>query len=485
MSSISGTLSNGRFLRVEPVTVEFTPDGRVQLQTAESRLEFPLTDVRISDRIGSIPRFLYLPGSLVVETLENDAIDAALVHQRRGRISRLIHSLETHSSLAAAATVCLALVAVLALYYGLPALAEHVAFKTPASVEREAGRLAFATLTQNLAPSQLTRAQRDRVRAQLVRLLPDRPADQLPRLEYRTFYGAFPNVFALPGGIILVSDEFVRLTSHDDEIAAVLAHEIGHLERRHGVQTLLRQSFALLLVTSLTGDLSTLTQFSAALPLFILRNGYSREFEREADRYARDLLLDRKIPLHRFSSILRKLTATRPKMGIDTTYLSTHPSTEERLKLFPSPPASEKNVMPAPSRTPNAKPPTPLSSSAPAPSRVPGINIPWSKQDPEPQRPGNRNPSIRHEVKPELSPALRQRNLRGHVRLRVLIDERGVVAATQLLQSDHPEHGPLVEAAVRQWIFHPGEKNNALVSANAELYFYFSGRSVSLVHIRY
>ncbi|MBL9203706.1 MAG: TonB family protein [Opitutaceae bacterium] len=477
MSGISGTLSNGRFLRVEPVTVEFTPDGRVQLQTAESRLEFPLTEVRISDRIGSIPRFLYLPGSLVVETLENDAIDAALLHQRRGRISRLIHNLETHSSLAAAATVCLVLVAVLSLYYGLPALAEHVAFKTPASVEREAGRLAFATLTQNLAPSQLNRAQRDRVRAQLVRLLPDRPADQLPRLEYRTFYGAFPNVFALPGGIILVSDEFVRLTSHDDEIAAVLAHEIGHLERRHGVQTLLRQSFALLLVTSLTGDLSTLTQFSAALPLFILRNGYSREFEREADRYARDLLLDRKIPLHRFSSILRKLTATRPKTGFDTTYLSTHPSTEERLKLFPSPPGIPEPPTPIPAR------PTPLPRNTGSRGSIPTPTPQPSALRPLVTFAVDRRPSIQHQVNPVYPAYLKNSGARGTIELSVVVNPIGEVIDSHVIRTDHPALAQPAQAAVLQWKFRPAERNGKAVTSAVTVKMRFDPTSAEVTSI--
>jgi hypothetical protein len=59
------------------------------------------------------------------------------------------------------------------------------------------------------------------------------------------------------------------------------------------------------------------------------------------------------------------------------------------------------------------------------------------------------------------------------------------VTAVEVIQADHPDHGPLAEAAVKQWAFHPGEKNNAFVSATAEIDLYFRGRSVSLVNIRY
>ena len=485
MTTTSGILSDGRFLRGEPVTINFTADGRVGIEGTGSRFEVDLREIRVSDRIGSIPRFLYLPGARVIETAGNDVVDAALARQKRGRIAHLIHFLETHSGLAVAATICLVAAGVFSLYFGLPALARSVAFQTPEAVEREVGRIALASLTQRLGPSRLSPAQRFRVQAQLTRLLPDRPADRLPRIHFRSGGSSFPNAFAVPGGNILVTDEFVALTSHEDEIASVLAHEIGHLEERHGLQIALRQSFALLLVTSLTGDLSTLTQMAGVLPFLILQSGYSREFEREADRFARDLLLDRKIPLNRFASILRKLTEARPQKGVDFTYLSTHPGTDERLAMFPSP-AVPTPVPTQPSTVPSSlSAKTPPARLNPVPKTTPAIKIPGSKQEPELQRPGNRFPSIRRQVDPVVSPELLRRNLRGRVRLRARINERGVVTAVEVIQADHPDHGPLAEAAVKQWAFHPGEKNNAFVSATAEIDLYFRGRSVSLVNIRY
>lgn len=332
--SLQGLYSDGRDLRALPVGLEFTEDGRLLVTGGDEPRDYPLADVRVSSRLGSVPRFLYLPDGAVVEAPDDDRIEAAC-NSRRGRpAAGLIHFLETHSGIAAAATVLVILLVAGAYRYGLPALARHVAHRTPAGIEAQAGQAALATISQHLGPSGLNWTDRLRVQRQLQRLHPGIPADRLPRLEYRSMGDAHPNVFALPGNIILVSDEFVHLALHDDEIAAVLAHELGHLEMRHGMQSVLRGSFALLFVTATTGDLSTLTSFAGTLPFMILQNGYSRDMEREADAHAHALMTELAIPLYRFTSIMRRLDDSRPEQGSDFSYLSTHPSTEERLKLF-------------------------------------------------------------------------------------------------------------------------------------------------------
>lgn len=157
--------------------------------------------------------------------------------------------------------------------------------------------------------------------------------------------GGLPNAFALPGNVIIVTDELVQLPASDDEIAAVLAHELGHLERRHGLQSLLRGSFAVLLVAAVTGDLSALTSFAGTIPLTILTAGYSRDLEREADRDALGLLRARGINPRAFSSALAKLDDAYASLQRNSTYVSTHPATAERMALFGVISPDERNVV--------------------------------------------------------------------------------------------------------------------------------------------
>lgn len=76
------------------------------------------------------------------------------------------------------------------------------------------------------------------------------------------------------------------LMESDDEILGVLAHEVGHLEQRHGLRIILQDALSALLIAALTGDLSNVSTLSATVPTVLMQAKYSRDFEREADQYA-------------------------------------------------------------------------------------------------------------------------------------------------------------------------------------------------------
>ena len=76
----------------------------------------------------------------------------------------------------------------------------------------------------------------------------------------------------------------------DDELIAVLAHELGHLNGRHAMRMVLQQSGIAVLVTAVAGDAVGMTLLAAAMPAALLNARYSREFELEADDYAYALL---------------------------------------------------------------------------------------------------------------------------------------------------------------------------------------------------
>ncbi len=146
MTEFAGTLFDGESLRGAEVSATFTVDGNLHIRQADDGRIIPLAAVRVSDRIGSMPRFLRLPDGGTIETADNDAIDAMLSRARRGRLTALIHLLESHSRVAAAATVLLIASVVICLKYGLPALAAQTAMKVPAAIEAEAGQAALAAL---------------------------------------------------------------------------------------------------------------------------------------------------------------------------------------------------------------------------------------------------------------------------------------------------------------------------------------------------
>jgi predicted Zn-dependent protease len=111
-----------------------------------------------------------------------------------------------------------------------------------------------------------------------------------------------PNALAAPGAFIFVNRGLVVACASEDELAAVLAHEVAHVARRHGLRMIQKsertdallelgvaealESTDVAVVAKALGDLA------AAFTGTLVKHGYSREFEREADLDAVTLLSD-------------------------------------------------------------------------------------------------------------------------------------------------------------------------------------------------
>ena len=89
-------------------------------------------------------------------------------------------------------------------------------------------------------------------------------------------------------------------------------------------------SVIFLLIMAITGDVSTVSALASSLPTLIAETYYSREFEREADRYCYEHLVANGIPPIHFANILDRISGLEQPIG----FLSTHPSEQERKTLF-------------------------------------------------------------------------------------------------------------------------------------------------------
>jgi predicted Zn-dependent protease len=152
------------------------------------------------------------------------------------------------------------------------------------------------------------------------------------RLEFRASeIGA--NAFAVPGGIVVITDDMVDIAQSDDEISAVLAHEVGHLIGRHSLRILLQDSASALIIAGLTGDLTSVTALSATVPTVLMQTKHSRDFEREADEFAFDYLESSGIRTDVLRELLLRLEDTSPGDGNSFPgWLSTHPQSKDRVK---------------------------------------------------------------------------------------------------------------------------------------------------------
>lgn len=330
MNRATGHYFDARSLAASPVEF-WCADGHFHVQSADSTGEvrrWPLAVVRVSERLGSVPRFLYLPNEASIEASDNESIDMILAIRDRSRIPALVHWLEQRSQVAVAATVLLLAAMAAILSVGLPMVARAAALRVPEDIERQAGDTALRSFGSFLRPSGLTEAERGRVTDRSAALARELGLPQ-PRIEFRDA-GQHANAFALPGGTIIVTDALVRL-ANTPELEAVLLHEFAHWQLRHGLQSILRGSAALLVVSAVTGDLSTLTAFASTIPLTLLQRGYSREFEAEADDYALAAMRRTGRDPRHLAAILAKLQRQAGGGQDGASYLGTHPSTGDRL----------------------------------------------------------------------------------------------------------------------------------------------------------
>ena len=128
------------------------------------------------------------------------------------------------------------------------------------------------------------------------------------------------------------ADAMVELAT-EDELSAVLAHEIGHVQHRHGVQQILRTSILAALLVMIGPDAGTISTLASGLPAVLIESGYSREFEREADLYACDALVRTGRDPQGLARALERLAAQSGETSLPA-WVSTHPQTQERIEAI-------------------------------------------------------------------------------------------------------------------------------------------------------
>ena len=325
---------DGRSSRPTPVQVE-VEGGHLRLVADGLAREAALRELRVSERLAAAPRLITFADGAYLEADDHAAVDAALAVT--GHRESWVVLAQNRWPYAVAAL--LLSIAVLALGYvkGLPMLAEALAYQVSPQVEAAIGQRAVAVIDRRLfGPSELPVAQRERLAARFAAMV---PADaRAYRIEFRTSRIG-PNAIALPGGIIVMTDELVRLMPDDDAVLGVLAHELGHIERRHFLRRLISSTVTGAVATLIAGDASGVL---SALPATLAELSYAREQELEADAYAADLLRANGISPMALAQALEALEAAhRERAGQRETnaasderwrgYLSTHPDTDERI----------------------------------------------------------------------------------------------------------------------------------------------------------
>jgi predicted Zn-dependent protease len=139
------------------------------------------------------------------------------------------------------------------------------------------------------------------------------------------------NAFAVPGGQIGILSGLIEKADTADELAGVLAHEIGHVVHRHPTEGLLRQLGLAATMELLLGGSGTGIEDAAGLGNTLLTLSYSREAEAEADATALAILGRAGIDGHGLHRFFQRLEQEGDLGSSVPSLLLTHPPTAERL----------------------------------------------------------------------------------------------------------------------------------------------------------
>ncbi|MDR2244550.1 MAG: M48 family metallopeptidase [Burkholderiales bacterium] len=312
----------------------------IEAENNEQRA-IPVADIRVSEQQGRAPRTLRFDGdNAFCEVAQSPELDALLTEL--GCRASVIVRLQNRWRWVLASLAGIALIFTAGYLWGLPWGAEVLAPHVPIAAMRPVSSAALEQLDKSLfKPSALPEQRREKLLEgfrQFAAVDPDlAPYDDDLSLNFRAAPRIGPNAFAFPDGKIVLLDELAILHD-DDEILAVLAHELGHLSKRHGIRQLIQTSAIAAVTAVWLGDVSVAT---TALYTTLLNSGYSRDMEREADDYAAEMLRHQnKSPdllasaLEKMEEAHRKKTSTSEQDSKDhfLDWISSHPNTSERIQ---------------------------------------------------------------------------------------------------------------------------------------------------------
>ena len=223
-----------------------------------------------------------------------------------------------------AATVSIVLVVL----FAIPLAADRLAPLVPPALERRVGDAADVQIRTIFGNKVCDGAAGQLAFSKLVtRLREQAGLDTLPQAA--VLPSPVPNAFALPGGRIYLFEGLLAKAENPDEIAGVLAHELGHLNHRDNMRALIYNGGTSFLIGLLFGDVT-----GSSAVIFASRSlvtaSYSRKAEQDADTFSIGVMHRLGRPSKPMGELLFRVTG---KQGNDAlSILASHPLTEDRLK---------------------------------------------------------------------------------------------------------------------------------------------------------
>lgn len=138
-----------------------------------------------------------------------------------------------------------------------------------------------------------------------------------------------PNAFVAFGERIYFTKGLICQAQEPSQIIGILAHEVGHVEHRHVLKQVMRSLSLIILIQVGLGDFSQALIIDPETALTLLQRSHSREDEHQADLFAVEAMQRQGQDL---SGLIEFFSRSRDLGALQ--FLSTHPPSDERTKIF-------------------------------------------------------------------------------------------------------------------------------------------------------
>ncbi|OKO88519.1 metalloendopeptidase [Bradyrhizobium sp. NAS80.1] len=257
--------------------------------------------------------------------------DTALAAEVTARCTRLDEHQTTRRGIAKIVgwSVAAAVSIVCVVLFGVPLAADRLAPLVPKPVERRIGDAAEVQIKTIFGRGVCEDPAGKAAFTKLVNRLRDAAGLDDDAMTAGVLPTLVPNAFALPGGKVFVLKGLLDKAENPDELAGVLAHELGHLKHHDNMRGLIYNGGTSFLIGLLFGDVT-----GSSAVIFASRSVVEASYSREAETYADTFAIEIMNALGRSpkpaAELMFRITGKEGGSGF-TTILASHPLTEDRL----------------------------------------------------------------------------------------------------------------------------------------------------------
>lgn len=150
-------------------------------------------------------------------------------------------------------------------------------------------------------------------------------------IKFHLINNSIVNAMAMPDKHLVVYTGLVDKCQNEMELAGIICHELGHIEKRHIMQKLIQEVGLTVLISMTSGGGGEVVRETFKT---LTSQAYSRSLEKEADIVAVDYLINANIDPEPFANFMYQMGLDRPNASGYEAWISTHPASKERAEYI-------------------------------------------------------------------------------------------------------------------------------------------------------